>query len=514
MYRGGGAYKEQKKFANILDYLEVHHPEVYELLDHTGLRPRLIAKGRFMVTFIVPDSATVKNLVAMVKKGTAENDDIEKAVEMLSCYILIGLYKHVSDFKEREDDITTALGKKLEIKDAAANSGKVVLKNGTELTCDKKFVQISKSGKYAVDNSAVWTAKGPVDCMNAPDSEYTYANERPKERTEKSGADEPAVDTVIARNIKHADEIRLDYERSFTTVCRVLNYWLLHREQHMRCLLTARALFGPNMYYNVFILLRLPDVFDPVSVSEGIERGIDDKNYTNFTNFCKTDSNSDGSLATKCDRTQFERLQTKLLNLIDAPTLSPGEKAKKIAEIYTAVDNNNSYDRMSNIYPAHLAQVFSANPGMHLCIDEIRYNLFLIHPKIYGNLVNRTTTDVMSKSDIYDTVVRIYRGLSYRKSCVGFISTIAGNPLSVKGDVNPKLNDFVRKGFVLGCCAAKYGGDDEDDSDDDGESVYEDKNASMDDSEFKLSDSCLTELRAYAAKHGDADINKLLGSSS
>jgi hypothetical protein len=162
----GGANKKMKKYARIIDYIEAHHPDVYELIDDLAMHGNLTPRRGGSITFLLPDAALVKEI-----KKIIESDDPETATDILSSLILLDLFEKPEDFAAKQDDIPNLLEKKLVVK--SVSPSKITIDNG-ELTLDTKFHPFSRQGNAKRGNMAVWHLKGKVDYEKAPKATMKY----------------------------------------------------------------------------------------------------------------------------------------------------------------------------------------------------------------------------------------------------------------------------------------------------------------------------------------------------
>ena len=143
------------KFCSILNYLrnedEVLHNIIVDLCVSHLLKPK--SHG---ITFLRPNPAGCSAL----KKMAA--DDPEEAVRMIHSMVILD---HINNCNDFDDEVSTVAGV-LNIDAGKKNSGCVVLKNGTKLVIDKKFVarnsHMDDTGKFSQPNLAVYIADGPI----------------------------------------------------------------------------------------------------------------------------------------------------------------------------------------------------------------------------------------------------------------------------------------------------------------------------------------------------------------
>lgn len=154
--KGGKVSKGMKKFPRISDYLEVHHPDVYQLLVDSGMIGNLTPKRGVGRTFLVPDSKLVKEIRKLLD---SVDDGPEKASEIIGSLIIKDYLPSPKEWKEHQDDIPNVMGKKVQIK--SVNGSKVELVAGT-IEPDKKYVPFERQGNAPRGNTAVWKLSGHV----------------------------------------------------------------------------------------------------------------------------------------------------------------------------------------------------------------------------------------------------------------------------------------------------------------------------------------------------------------
>jgi hypothetical protein len=172
---GGLSNKKLKKYSTMSDYLEAHHPKVYELFSYLGMQGALTPRRGGGLTLLVPDSKTVDDLHKVV-----ESEDAEKASDILSGLVIQDNLGSEKDWAEKQDDIPTLLGKRVPVKSVSA--GKVVLEGGAELTLEKNAKFLTRVGRKKRDPMSVWILKGSFDPTSAPDATYKYVNQGGKKK--------------------------------------------------------------------------------------------------------------------------------------------------------------------------------------------------------------------------------------------------------------------------------------------------------------------------------------------
>lgn len=496
-YSGGSAGKDQKVFANILDYLERDHRHVFDLIDNLGLKSYLNARKGRGVTFLIPDEKAVKQL-----RGMADSDDDNKvadAVDLMLTHILPRLYEDASDMEAEKSDIGTALSRKLEIKEVKGD--KVMTKSGAEISKDKKFVHNSRVGNSSRGGAAVWIVKGELEYKDAPVTENTYLD-RVAKTAPKKGADEN--NDSVNSNVDAFDKL-ITYEDHCLLVCKVLNFWLSKPDTYATELSHARVLFGKNAMFNSFILLRVPAVFNSKSVADASSMGLSDKNKTHFEEFLNSDLPNAGLLATKSGKERFCEAMKRPLAII-TETIPLKEKTLNIIELYDKIDSTNSLDGLSGLYPESLHAAFKKTKNLHMELDCLRYTLWFI----YTNARDKQEINKYVK----EAVLRTSNLLLDQETTPFIVSLSRRQIFDSKLDRDDHLDRFLDKGFLFCChCCNVSGADEDDDSADLGiymganEIVFDAENAkSMGDEEYIFNPYVVAQLKKYIENGGDIQV--------
>jgi hypothetical protein len=154
-----------KKYPRIIDYLQRHQKPVYELIDSVAMHGSLTPRRGGGITFLIPD----KKLITKINK-VLESDEPEKATDIISSLIITDCLNSTQDFKNKQQNIPTLIGKKLVVKSVSAKD--VELEGGGKLTVNAKFQPFERSGNARRGNMAVWDLSGEVDYENAPATEF------------------------------------------------------------------------------------------------------------------------------------------------------------------------------------------------------------------------------------------------------------------------------------------------------------------------------------------------------
>jgi len=167
----GGADKKMSKYPRIIDYIEAHHDDVFKVIEDLSAQNILTPRRGGGITFLVPDSAYVKE----IRKQFYGNDP-EVATDMLYSLVIPVLLKDSKDWDSMKDDIPNLLNKKIGVSSVSAS--KIVLDNKAEVS-PSKFVPFSRMGTSKRDNMAVWNLKGKVEYEKAPTAALKYLRQKP-----------------------------------------------------------------------------------------------------------------------------------------------------------------------------------------------------------------------------------------------------------------------------------------------------------------------------------------------
>jgi hypothetical protein len=375
----GGKKDKMKKFARILDYLEVKQPALWEIIDDLAMHGALTPRRGGSITFLVPDSTYIKEI-----KKITESNDPESAVDIINSLVLTDLFEKTDDFAAKKDDIPTLLGTRLLIK--SITPSKIMIEDG-ELAIDAAFKPFSRHGAAKRGNMAVWNLKGKVKYEGAPKTTFKYA---PKPGDKKKGPIRGAggdhckdeLQCIKSRIIKEKIEAMSSNKRGLdggkycpmlNAVTRLLRVYSnetdssYHDEyRKARCILTI------NPVIDFYLLYFNPLVFSESRLLEAYKKGIDcGENVNTYKNLYQLHSHpafqSDSAALMNEEGVKSVNAAREILR---NDIIMNKNSAKKICDIYKKVDAENAIENISNVYPASLATIFKSNPGLHLLIDE------------------------------------------------------------------------------------------------------------------------------------------------
>lgn len=520
--KAGGKKDKLKKYPRIIDYLEVKHPAIYDIINDLSMHGSLTPRKGGAITFLNPDDAYVKEI-----KKVVESNDPEKAVDMISSLILTDLFEKSEDFASKKDNVSTLYGTKLIIKSISPN--KVSIENG-EITLDKNFIPFSRYGTAKRGNMAVWNLKGTVKYEGAPKApppERRRPGERGGARERHRGGD----DTIeqlhqIKKKILMEKLSAIKYEKKSTdgnawcpmmnAVTRLIRVFrddveFYEEYRYARCILTMSPII------DFYLLFCNPLIFSPAQVLAAYKRGIDvDSNADTYRKFC-----ADYSSPALAEHTAL-LLTSAGVQTITSARIAIHDRiiakisrttADQILKVYTECDQKNTIEGKGPVYPQTLSDIFKSNPGLHLMIDEFSYVMYmglqdyraapnavekckrmeeLIHAvhDAYGQLDNPAKKtrldqessygmDIDNSNALYQCVINFWRTWGLHMPCntqANFDDFVRGGSDEAENPYNKELIDVDRR-FV------------------------EDLDT-YDNCPMCLSDNATAELKAYMRAHG------------
>lgn len=157
---GGAVSKKLKKYARIIDYIEVNHPKYYQIINDLGMFGSFTPSRGAGITVLLPDAKLLKKI-----EDITYSDDPEPATDIIGSMVIVDLYKTPKDFSAKGDDVPNKLGEKIEVEKVGADS--VTFKGGAVAKVDSKFKPLSRQGSMTRDNMAVWNLTGEISTGGA-----------------------------------------------------------------------------------------------------------------------------------------------------------------------------------------------------------------------------------------------------------------------------------------------------------------------------------------------------------
>lgn len=172
-HKHGGAKKDMSKFPKIMDFLEVHHKDIYDIICDLSLDHALVPRRGGGITFLLPDAAYVKK----IRKQT-DGDDPEDATDMIYSLIISDNLPDSASWREIKDDIPNLLGKKIKVHTITDSKITLNEKGDASISLCPKFKSFTRSGNSKRNNMSVWNLTGEIDYKNAETSTRAYEPKR------------------------------------------------------------------------------------------------------------------------------------------------------------------------------------------------------------------------------------------------------------------------------------------------------------------------------------------------
>jgi hypothetical protein len=505
--KGGSGNKKMKKFPRVIDYLEAHHKDIYDLFDDLAMHSALTPRRGGSITFLLPDTAVVSQI-----RKAIESDRPEDATDMLSALILTDLFESPSDFQEKQDDIPNLLGKRLVVK--GVSGSKVTLESG-ELVVDPKFKPFERQGTARRGNLAVWLLKGKVDHENAPAATHKYAKLPPKPK--KGGNEASELVQIIKNTLRDEVECVAAGVRDQTgfkspmlnAVARLLRVFQSNAQFADECQ-KAKALLTKQPVIDFYLLFHNPDVFHPARVLQAWKLGVDnDSNVDTIRNFHNVAVPGAAAVLTPQGLAEANRVRDEVRN----QTSMNIKTANNIVKLYDDWDQTNKLVSVNgvvnNVFPESLANLFRLRKGMHLALDEFKFYAYSALQQIRSSPADDTAEAralrAKEYANLFSSIHECYPKLGARG--VSLLLT----PLLDKNDVQFVQRFWNTFGLSLpSCCEAELtdrvvrGGDEDCDTCDleNIDAELEQDLAKFSNCELSLSPCTVAELKSYMKRHG------------
>jgi hypothetical protein len=180
--------KTVKKFCGIAKFIQQNDKDLYQALDDLCLFGLFRPRGRG-VTFLYPSDKSYRKKII----DTAYSNSPENAVDMVRALILIDYLPSAADFKNKKEDISNALHKKLEVE--SADSKEVKLKSGHKLVIDSSYLPLRSSDNIAI---YILTGKGELPTTGVA-ATMKYNNSAPNTRVGGGADDSIAITKCVEK---------------------------------------------------------------------------------------------------------------------------------------------------------------------------------------------------------------------------------------------------------------------------------------------------------------------------
>lgn len=507
---GSNDLNKMKKFPSILKYLEAHHSEIYNLIEDLGMEGSLIPKRQSGLTFLLPGKTYTNKI-----RKTMESSKPEDASDMLLSLIIPVCLDSVSAFEKFQDDIPNLLGKRIIVKSISGN--KVLIDDG-ELTLDTNFSGFERFGRGTRGNLAVWDLKGEVEYQKAPPATYKYLKSTKKGvvgKGKKVGGSDFDLSNLVEDTIeKEVKSIKDGLKENGKFVSPMLNVVarILRglKDDHLK--LAARCLLTKCPIIDFFILTKTPNIFHSDLILKAYEDGAPDNNNNVDTikKFFNQSFDDDCAIISDCNK--LLTLKEKIVNNFENSGISIN---KKICNIYSDLDSTNCLTfegtEIMDVYPSFLHEIFKNNPGSHIVLDEFKQFLHCSIEKIKKGIPSDSENWYNTKEERAKEYSELFKDFNM---CCNKMNDPSKNILS---DTPLDKNDttvaksFLQSGMFLQFPTSndsyqkledriKYGGNDDSECID--ELNFEKELEFYENSECKLSDSTIQELKAYVSANG------------
>jgi hypothetical protein len=509
--------KNLKKYPGIAEYLELKHPDVYQLFIDTGmviyLAPRKQGK-----TFLLPDKKTVGGL-----QKTVLTNDIEKVTEALSSFIIDDYIPNLSTLEQKKQDIPTLLGKKLLIK--TVNKDSATLINNTVIKPLKDYVPLESQGKWKKGHTAIWEINGLVPISDdVPDATYEFVKKKKKggaatnEMRNMSSFRKRLTLNVEKQFIDFLNKKRMtdpyinvisnfiDFAKGDDTLLGIIKIALADCAVHIG----FYNLFEPNI-----------NTIYPLVKDETIGQFMRDYNNgmmkanrasSNIKKFYTTPFGKNKALSN--NPTKISLVQKKIKEVRKTVFSNPGmeKTTRKISNIYNNLETKNSINGLTNIYPKESIKLVAMEKNR---LGTIHENAFLFESK-FQKIIKTRNIQIQEPIKEYLNIISCITSKQtspFNKQFVfgnvGYVKSLSGGPAWFAS--GPGM--FIRSSSFIAVpikLSKTRGGDDKFD-----ESTmhplsnkfidYSKKNllylGNDNDKEFELSESALKELQMYKKYH-------------
>ena len=347
------AKKSTGKQCSIYKFLEKTEPDLAEAISDICMEGALHARGKYGISFIMPDSGLMKKIIE-----AAYSEEPEEAANMLSACIITSFANNASNFPMESGN---KLGYKLVVDKV---DGKKVKFNGGKLE-----IEIDNSFKPMADKQlAVWKLVSGTPIMSGEKFDYKSNKGSSKAKKQIKGSAEIASETTYAARQRLLNNIQLAYteklynqsqgktiggaDSATKIVSSLLNrlYMNAEQEQNVNCTYTKAftalaSTIDPDPIVTAALILnndpQLASIIDPALGALHANGGLD----------TTMSINPNTELANYCDQAKMNTLLSNLKvqnNMSEASKLLK-EKRESIVEKYSETGVLNS-DPIINAY--------------------------------------------------------------------------------------------------------------------------------------------------------------------
>lgn len=507
-FKGGVVeINKMQKYPSIPKFLQARYPDVYDLIQSLAMEGALVPKRQVGLTFLLPNKKYVEKITK-----TLEGSKPEEASDMMLSLIIPEFLGSASAWDAHKDDIPNLLGKKITISKISGNT--ITIDNGT-VTINPKFIGFDSFGERPRNNLAVWDLDGEVEYKKAQPALFKYLKKNigksNKAPTKGAGEDTSKMGQFVKKIIREEIEcIKEGKKEDGNFVSPMLNSVarIIRGLNDKQLLLAARCLLTKCPIIDFFIFTKNPEIFPLDIIYAAYEDGGPDenRNVDTIKNLFKQHFDTECAIVTN-----YNKLENLRSEIVSSCSNSGLKINKTIIDIYSKMDNDNciSYARnnIDNVYPEYLANYFKSRKGAHLALDECKQFLHVAIEKVkkgipsnddewFSKRKERATEYLALFTDFCDC----YSDMSKPGKSMFSDSPFDGNDtVYAKSFCEcmflhfPSNNDFQKLEDRV-----KYGGNDDDYEDNNNiELEYEMELDNYNNSDLRLSECTLKELKAY-----------------
>ena len=385
--------KKLKKFCGITKFIQQNDKDLHQALDDLCLFGLFRPRGRG-VTFLYPSDKAYRKKIT----EHAYSNNPEKAVDMVRALVLLDYLPSPADFKNKKDDISNALHKKLEVESADANE--VKLKSGHKLVIEATYKHLRDG-----DPVALYTMSGKGELpTTGTAATMKYNNTNPS--THKGG-------TVVEAHIRLTNCVESLYEQNNYNIYDIvvgLIYDYAIKERRTNLIYNKICASSRASFYNIIApwTVERTGVIDEFLIKSGIQnmyecsmetlQKLTESHKGTYNEKLKAliDASGNGNtVKEKKDRDAILVIQQNLLKQIQNPIDARMEVMKAYASnqdrlykdlltVYcylSTLNEINDHDYFKTTFKFVMKHVFNHNDSFKACNDTV-YNL-----SIYYNLI-------------------------------------------------------------------------------------------------------------------------------
>lgn len=375
-----------KTHCRIVDYIDSNYPpEIGSIIRATCADMTLnTLKGKAGITFIIPSDKSLKEIEKLVYSDKVE--DMHLAQDMINAHIMRDVFKNGQSWQKADVPNSLLPAQHVEVKSTTANEVKFA--NGAVAKLDTNFKDASKR-----ENLAVWKmTSGEIPVTKDKPAKLTFSKMNVKRKT---GGYIPSTELSISNRFK----IALAVENAYALCQSQVSMFSEHRDVYIETALSLVHYIMQNDQ-NLLFSRVLPVIsFDKMDfyylvephrangeflISDEIISSWWQQRDRNKVSACKVISDINMSLENHKDSALLYSGRASILEKIAnaRQTLNDviGSQGRRcvdaVADFYTKLEQNNTIEGLGPVYPQGIADYYSANSGLKLVHDELRYITF------------------------------------------------------------------------------------------------------------------------------------------